>query len=62
LDRFEALKKVRDEVAAGLGLDPAIVAPRGALEATAADPNSPILMNWQRELLRLPAVEASHAG
>ncbi len=49
--RFDALKKRRDEVAAGLGLDPSIIAPRGALEATAADPVSPALMGWQRQLL-----------
>lgn len=61
LERFDALKKVRDEVAAGLGLDPAIIAPRGALEATAADPASPALMNWQRELLGLPIPDAGHA-
>ena len=61
LDRFEALKKIRDSAAAGLGLDPAIVAPRGALEATAADPAAPILMNWQRELLGLQAAAKSDA-
>ena len=61
IERFEALKKIRDAAAAGLGLDPAIVAPRGALEATAADPASPVLMNWQRELLGLPAAANSHA-
>ena len=61
LARFEALKKVRDVAAAELGLDPAIVAPRGALEATAADPDASILMNWQRELLGLPAVSRDHA-
>ena len=58
LARFDALKKTRDAVASGLGLDPAIVAPRGALEATAADPASPALMNWQRQLLGLK--EAAH--
>jgi ribonuclease D len=61
LARFEALKKVRDAVAAELGLDPAIVAPRGALEATAADPDAPILMSWQRELLGLQPVPKDHA-
>ena len=61
LQRFEALKKIRDAAAAGLGLDPAIIAPRGALEATAADSASPVLMNWQRELLGLPAASDSHA-
>ena len=61
LQRFEALKKIRDAAAARLGLDPAIIAPRGALEATAADPDAPILMNWQRELLGLPAATNCHA-
>ena len=61
LERFEALKKIRDAAAAGLGLDPAIVAPRGALEATAADPASPVLMNWQRELLGLPTAANCYA-
>jgi len=61
LERFEALKKIRDAAAAGLELDPAIIAPRGALEATADDPASPVLMNWQRELLGLPAAANSYA-
>jgi len=56
LVRFDALKKTRDAVAAEIGLDPAIVAPRGALEATATDPASTALMNWQRQLLGLEAV------
>ncbi|MEI6071613.1 MAG: ribonuclease D [Verrucomicrobiae bacterium] len=55
LVRFDALKKTRDAVATELGLDPAIVAPRGALEATADDPASAALMNWQRQLLGLEA-------
>jgi ribonuclease D len=53
LERFEALKKIRDVAAANLDLDPAIIAPRAAMEATAADSESPMLMNWQRELLGL---------
>lgn len=61
LDRFEALKKIRDRVAADMGLDPAIVAPRGALEATAAEPEASILMNWQRELLGLSPALNGHA-
>lgn len=61
LDRFEALKTIRDRAAADLGLDPAIIAPRGALEATAADPESPVLMNWQRELLGLTPALNGHA-
>ena len=53
LTRFDALKTIRDAAATDLGLDPAIVAPRGALEAIAADPASTALMNWQRKLLGL---------
>ena len=53
--RFDALKKTRDSVAAELGLDPAILAPRGALEMTAADAGSTALMKWQRRLLGLEA-------
>ncbi|MFZ4774335.1 MAG: ribonuclease D [Terrimicrobiaceae bacterium] len=61
LVRFDALKKIRDSVATDLGLDPAIIAPRGALEATAEDAASPVLMNWQRELLGLDVLTDSHA-
>jgi ribonuclease D len=60
LVRFEALKKIRDAVSEELGLDPAIVAPRGALEATAADQACSALMNWQRQLLGLEAAASSH--
>jgi ribonuclease D len=56
VDRSEALKKTRDRVAAELALDPSIIAPRAALEATAADENAPALMNWQRRLLGLAPV------
>lgn len=54
-DRSEQLKKIRDRVARDLGLDPSIIAPRAALEATAADISSNVLMGWQRRLLELPA-------
>jgi ribonuclease D len=54
-DRSEQLKKIRDRVARDLALDPSIIAPRAALEATAADISSNILMSWQRRLLELPA-------
>jgi len=54
-DRSEQLKKIRDRVARDLGLDPSIIAPRAALEATAADITSNVLMSWQRRLLELPA-------
>jgi ribonuclease D len=59
LDRFEDLKKIRDRVAADLHLDSSIIAPRAALDATAADLSSPALMNWQRQLLGLAAIPAS---
>jgi ribonuclease D len=56
VERSEQLKKIRDRVARELGLDPSIIAPRAALEATAADISSNILMGWQRRLLELPPV------
>jgi ribonuclease D len=59
LDRFEDLKKIRDRVASELHLDSSIIAPRAALDATAADLSSSALMNWQRQLLGLPAIPAS---
>ncbi len=55
VDRSEQLKKIRDRVARELGLDPSIIAPRAALEATASDITSNVLMRWQRRLLELPA-------
>lgn len=51
--RFDDLKKIRDEAAQSLALDPSILAPRNALEAVALDPDSPALMRWQRTLLGL---------
>lgn len=53
-DRSDQLKKIRDRVARELSLDPSIIAPRAALEATAADSSSTVLMSWQRRLLELP--------
>jgi ribonuclease D len=53
-ERSEQLRVIRDRVAAELGLESSIIAPRAALEATAADPASTALMNWQRTLLGLP--------
>lgn len=63
VERFEHLKKVRDRVSVELNLDSSIVAPRGALEAVSADPESPALMSWQRNLLGMPplALSASQA-
>ncbi len=57
VDRCEQLRKIRDRVAADLGLDASIIAPRAALEATAADLDSSALMNWQRRLLGLSVSE-----
>lgn len=62
VERFDHLKKARDKVAAALGLDPSIIAPRGALEAVAEDPSSPALMRWQRELLGLEPTPAVHVA
>lgn len=62
-ERFDSLKATRDRAAAGLGLDPSIIAPRGALEAASVDPSTTVLMNWQRRLLNLPVAEkAAHAA
>jgi ribonuclease D len=62
-DRFEYLKNTRDKVAAELGLDSSIVAPRGALEAASVDPQTPLLMRWQRRLLDLgDAAQVAHAS
>jgi ribonuclease D len=52
-ERFERLKTARDKIAADLGLDSSIVAPRGALEAASLDADTPLLMRWQRKLLEL---------
>jgi len=54
-ERFEHLKITRDKVAAQLGLDSSIVAPRSALEAASVDPQTPVLMRWQKQLLDLDA-------
>ncbi len=54
VDRFDELKVVRDRAASELGLDPSIVASRGALEAVANDETADSLMRWQRELIGLP--------
>jgi len=51
--RFDRLRAKRDAVSNELGLDPAIVASKGILEAVAREPESApkVLMDWQRELL-----------
>ena len=53
--RFDALKSRRDRVARELELEPALIAPKAALESYAASGDTDLLMNWQRELLGLPA-------
>ena len=51
--RFDRLRAKRDAVSNQLGLDPAIIASKGILEAVAREPESApkVLMDWQRELL-----------
>lgn len=51
--RFEKLQKRRDEIAAGLDIDPTLIASRSVLVqlATDWDQHASELMNWQRELL-----------
>ena len=58
LKRFDELRAVRDRIAADLAIDPAILASRGALEATSIDSNSPALMRWQRALIGLGPLPA----
>jgi ribonuclease D len=61
-ERFERLKETRDRVAAELGLDSSIVAPRSALEAASLDPRTPLLMRWQKKLLELgDCTQVAHA-
>jgi ribonuclease D len=51
----EALRRRRDEVADEHGLEPSFIAPRGALDAVAADESrsTALLAPWQRSLLEL---------
>ena len=53
----EELRRRRDKSADKLGLDPSFIAPRGTLEAVAADGTRAIslLVPWQRELLGVEA-------
>lgn len=51
--RFEEIKERRDRVARELELEPALVAPKAALEAWAASGDTSQLMNWQKQLLGL---------
>ena len=51
----EALRRRRDAVADKHGLEPSFIAPRGALDAVAADEtrSAALLAPWQRSLLDL---------
>jgi len=62
IDRFNDLRDFRDKVARDIELDPSIIAPKAALEAVAADPSAPVLLPWQRSLLRLQPVQESSSG
>jgi len=52
--RFDEMQKRRDARAAGLGLDPTLIASRAMLSHLARDwdRHAPELMSWQRELLK----------
>jgi ribonuclease D len=51
----EELRRRRDAVAVVHGLEPSLIAPRGALDALAADESrtESLLVPWQRDLLQL---------
>lgn len=53
--RAETLRQRRDEVASEHGIEPSFIAPRGALDAVAADASrsDTLLAPWQRDLLKL---------
>jgi ribonuclease D len=53
LRRAEKLRERRDKSADQLGLEPSLIASRGALESIAADPSrmATLLVPWQQELL-----------
>ena len=53
LDRFRKLKDLRDQVARDIDLDPSIIASKNALESAARDPETSLLLPWQRQLLEL---------
>jgi len=55
--RTEELRQQRDKSAEELGLEPSFIAPRGSLEAIAADRAraASLLVPWQRELLGIAA-------
>lgn len=56
LKRFDEYKARRDKAAKRLALEPSVIAPKALLEAASTDPETPKLMNWQRELLGLSSV------
>jgi len=51
----EELRRRRDAVADAHGLDPSLIAPRGAIDALVADESQSdaLLVPWQRSLLEL---------
>ena len=51
----EEIRRRRDKVADQHGLEPSLIAPRGAIDAVVADENqgSALLVPWQRDLLEL---------
>lgn len=53
--RFRDFKKKRDDAAAALALDPALIAPKSLLESLAANPEEAAarMMPWQRQTLGL---------
>jgi ribonuclease D len=55
LRRSDQLKEQRDRITKEMGLEPAFLAPRSALEAIATDPAAAttLLVPWQRQLLDL---------
>jgi ribonuclease D len=59
--RFDNLKAHRDRVARELNLEPALIAPKAAMEAFAARGDTDLLMNWQCDLLELPASKSEPA-
>ncbi len=69
IDRQERIKSHRDQVAAKLGLDPTLIAPRSTLVTLCREPQrlDDILLPWQADLLRAspdfaPAAASSSSG
>ncbi|PWU10012.1 MAG: hypothetical protein C5B47_02720 [Verrucomicrobia bacterium] len=61
LKEFDRLKQLRDDVAKREKLNPAVIAPKAALEAIAFQNDFSGLMNWQKELLST-LQDAEHYG